>query len=43
MAKFRNLLVHQYGRIDTRRLFIIMSKDLEDVEEFIKSILSYIS
>lgn len=42
MAKFRNLLVHQYGRIDTRRLFIIMSQDLKDVEEFIKSILSYI-
>jgi uncharacterized protein YutE (UPF0331/DUF86 family) len=43
MAKFRNLLVHLYGRIDMRRLFIIMSKDLTDVEEFIKSILSYIS
>jgi uncharacterized protein YutE (UPF0331/DUF86 family) len=24
MAKFRNLLVHQYGRIDMRRLFIII-------------------
>jgi len=43
MAQFRNLLVHQYGRIDTRMLFIIMSKDLKNVEEFIKSILRYIS
>jgi len=43
MAKFRNLLVHQYGRIDARRLFIIMSEDLKDVEEFIKSTLSYIT
>ncbi|MCK4928861.1 MAG: DUF86 domain-containing protein [Methanosarcinales archaeon] len=42
MAQFRNLLVHQYGRIDTRRLFIIMSEDLKDIEEFIKSILTYI-
>jgi len=42
MAQFRNHLVQQYGRIDTERLFIIMSKDLTDVEEFIKSTLSYI-
>ena len=35
MAKFRNILVYQYGRIDTRRLFIIMSKDLNDIEDFL--------
>lgn len=43
MAQFRNLLVHQYGRIDTKMLYNIMSEDISDVEEFIKSVLSYIS
>ena len=42
MAQFRNLLVHQYGRIDTKRLFIIMSEDLNDIEEFVRSILIFI-
>ena len=42
MAQFRNLLVHQYGRIDTKRLFIIMSEDLNDIEEFVRSILKLI-
>lgn len=43
MAQFRNLLVHRYGKVDTRRLFIIMSEDLKDIQEFIKRILKYIS
>lgn len=43
MAQFRNLLVHRYGKIDTMRVFIIMSEDLKDIQEFIKRILTYIS
>ncbi len=43
MAQFRNLLVHRYGKIDTRRLFIIISEDLKDIQEFVKKILIYIS
>ncbi len=43
MAQFRNLLVHRYGKIDIKRLFIIMSEDLKDIQEFIKNILKYIS
>ncbi|MCZ7393323.1 MAG: DUF86 domain-containing protein [Candidatus Methanoperedens sp.] len=43
MAQFRNLLVHRYGKIDTKRLFIIMSEDLKDIREFVKKILKYIS
>ncbi len=43
MAQFRNLLVHRYGKIDTMRLFIIMSEDLKDIQEFVKRILIYIS
>ncbi|SNQ59890.1 type VII toxin-antitoxin system HepT family RNase toxin [Candidatus Methanoperedens nitratireducens] len=43
MAQFRNLLVHAYGKIDTKRVFIIMSDDLKDIKEFVKKILKYIS
>lgn len=43
MAQFRNLLVHAYGKIDTKRVFIIMSDDLNDIKEFVKKILKYIS
>lgn len=43
MAQFRNLLVHKYGKIDTKRVFIIMSEDLKDIRDFVKKILKYIS
>ncbi len=43
MAQFRNLLVHRYARIDTKRIFIIMSEDMKDIQEFAKRILNYIS
>ena len=43
MAQFRNLLVHRYAKIDTLRIFIIMSEDLKDIREFVKKILKYIS
>lgn len=42
MARFRNLLVHRYGEIDTRRIYIIMSDDLKDIQKFTKSVLKYI-
>lgn len=42
MAQFRNLLVHRYGQIDTRRIYIIISEDLKDIQEFVKRILKYI-
>ena len=43
MAQFRNFLVHRYAKIDNKRLFIIMSEDLKDIQEFAKKILMYIS
>ena len=43
MAQFRNLLVHRYAMIDTKRIFIIMSEDMKDIQEFVKRILNYIS
>ena len=42
MARFRNLLVHRYGEIDTRRIYIIMSDGLKDIRAFAKMILKYI-
>jgi len=39
MARFRNLLVHRYWEIDYVRLYnIIAGEDLNDLEEFIRSI-----
>ncbi len=43
MAQFRNLLVHRYGKIDTKRIFIIMSGDVNDIRQFVKIVLKYIS
>lgn len=43
MAQFRNLLVHRYGKIDTKRIFIIMSEDINDIKQFVNTILKYIS
>jgi uncharacterized protein YutE (UPF0331/DUF86 family) len=42
MAQFRNLLVHRYGQIDIKRVYIIMSNDLKDIQKFAKNILKYI-
>jgi uncharacterized protein YutE (UPF0331/DUF86 family) len=38
MAKFRNLLVHGYGKIDDKRMLKIMREDLVDVENFLRSL-----
>ncbi|WP_456366802.1 type VII toxin-antitoxin system HepT family RNase toxin [Thermococcus sp.] len=42
MAKFRNLLVHQYWRVDDERVFRIMKEDISDLEEFIESVVRYL-
>nr|WP_206205853.1 DUF86 domain-containing protein [Thermococcus sp. Bubb.Bath] len=42
MAKFRNLLVHQYWRIDDERVFEILEKDTSDFEEFIREVMAYV-
>ena len=39
MARFRNLLVHQYWEIDHSRLYeIITGPDLEDLEAFVRQV-----
>jgi uncharacterized protein YutE (UPF0331/DUF86 family) len=34
MARFRNLLVHMYWRIDYGRVFGVMELDVEDLRQF---------
>lgn len=34
----RNLIVHEYARIDQKKLFEIAQKDIEDLNEFLHSI-----
>lgn len=38
MARFRNLLVHKYGKVDNRRVLEIIKFDLEDIKHFEKEI-----
>ena len=38
MAKFRNLLVHLYWKVDDRKVYQILKKDIPDIREYIKKI-----
>jgi len=38
MARFRNLLVHGYAKVDDRKLLQTIREDLTDVEDFLKEI-----
>jgi uncharacterized protein YutE (UPF0331/DUF86 family) len=40
MAKFRNRLVHLYGEIDDRAVYLIAGDNLSDIEEFKTAILN---
>ena len=42
MARFRNLLVHRYGKIDDRRLFRILNENIDDLHEFVEDIQIYL-
>ena len=42
MAKFRNVLVHRYWRIDDELVFEIMREDVKDLEEFVRSVREYV-
>ncbi|WP_456471985.1 type VII toxin-antitoxin system HepT family RNase toxin [Methanocaldococcus sp.] len=43
MAKFRNMLVHIYWKIDDKKVYEIMKKDVSDLNEFIKEVKDYVS
>lgn len=38
MAKFRNLLVHLYWKVDDRKVYQILKKDIPDIKEYINKI-----
>jgi len=38
---FRNLVVHEYGKIDNKRLFEIASKDIDDLTAFLREIFKH--
>jgi len=38
MAKFRNLLVHLYWKVDDRKVFQILKTDIQNIKEYIKEI-----
>ena len=42
MARFRNLLVHRYHKIDNERVFRILGTQVDDLSLFIESIKDYI-
>ena len=42
MARFRNVLVHGYAKIDNSRVILFIKERLIDVENFIKEILKLI-
>lgn len=41
MARFRNLMIHQYHKIELEELDSIIDEDLEDIQKFIPQILEY--
>ncbi len=41
MAKFRNLLVHFYTKVDDRKVFAIMKRNAGDMRYFAKAVLGF--
>jgi uncharacterized protein YutE (UPF0331/DUF86 family) len=42
MAKFRNVVVHQYEEVDAEIVILILKKHLHDFERFKEAVLNYI-
>ena len=42
MRRFRNIVVHRYGRIDDRVAFSLLENELGDFELFIEQIMSFL-
>lgn len=42
MAGFRNILVHDYLKIDREIVYEVILNNLKDIEKFIKVIVEYI-
>jgi uncharacterized protein YutE (UPF0331/DUF86 family) len=42
MAKFRNIIVYDYARIEPEIVIGILKKDIEDFKQFAKQIIGYL-
>lgn len=42
MVRFRNLLVHQYGDVDHRRLYRILHEHLGDLDQYLAEVAQYL-
>lgn len=42
MARFRNLLVHEYAKMDNAMVYGILKKRLGDFDEFARAIVEYL-
>jgi uncharacterized protein YutE (UPF0331/DUF86 family) len=42
MAKFRNIIVHQYEEVDAEIVITILKKHLSDFERFKEAVLAYL-
>ncbi len=42
MARFRNLIVHDYARIDDAKVYAILKKHLGDFDEYARAIATYL-
>lgn len=43
MAKFRNILVHEYIKVETKRLVSFLKNNLGDFEDFAKAVVKYLA
>lgn len=43
MAKFRNLLVHQYADIDDKQVYAIINQEIRDLEEYVAQIADFVN
>jgi len=43
MAKFRNLLVHLYWKVNDQKVYQILKSDIRDIKEYIKKINAILS
>jgi len=42
MARFRNLIVHLYWRVDNRRVYQIIHANLDDLDAFRQKVLAWL-
>ena len=42
LARFRNLIVHDYAKIDDAKVYAILKKRLRDLDEYARAIVAYL-